>query len=112
MFRNDQQRSEACRVLLRSGRLDHLWTESGPTEEACALLAARGGYLSGGQGVLLLVAFDFWNGEAKVGFDQIAYRLDASRQRRVAELLIALSAGPDAIDQWIEHRRDKPWAQR
>jgi len=54
MFRDDRQIRDAIRVPLRSLRLQHLWTETGPTDRALELLADRGGPLSHGEALVLL----------------------------------------------------------
>jgi len=47
--------ARACRVLLASARVEHLWTENGPTTEATALVEVDG-LLSPQERVILLAA--------------------------------------------------------
>jgi hypothetical protein len=104
LFRDDRQTAAAVRVLLRAVRLDHLWTEAGPTDEALALLDARGGAMSHGEALVLLAAFDFWNGQGKALLAELLAVLDADRTRLVAMLMIAAADGPAAVDRWLaEH---------
>ena len=101
MFRNDRQICEAVRVLLRSIRLEHLWTDFGPTDEALKLLEDRGSPLSHGEAVMVLTAFDFWNGDGKVEFRELLTVLDRERLALVASLMLASSEGSDAVDRWM-----------
>ena len=47
-FRDPQQRFEACRALLATGELAHLWTEKGPTDEASCARAGNPSRMPGG----------------------------------------------------------------
>lgn len=108
MFRDDRQISTAVRVLLRSLRLDHLWTDSGPTDEALKLLEQRGGAMSHGEQLMLLVAFDFWNGKGKAELGELLAVLDGERMRLVASLMIAATEGSAAVDHWLTEHRAPP----
>lgn len=99
-FRDDKQRNAVCRAMLATLHLDHLWTQRGPTEQACELMEARGGYLSRGESTLLLVAFDVYNGTAHTSFDHVLYGLDPKRAAMVGTFLVAFAVG--GIDAWIE----------
>jgi catechol 2,3-dioxygenase-like lactoylglutathione lyase family enzyme len=81
MLRADQQLARACRALLETVRLERLWTEEGPTQEASELLETAGRQLSQDERSVLLVAWTFWNG---------------SGRRRLAELLEHVDADPMA----------------
>jgi hypothetical protein len=70
VFRDDEQLSRACRALLASVRHAELWTRSGPTPEAMALLERDGGPLSSGERIVLLAAFAFWNGSGRLELTQ------------------------------------------
>lgn len=109
MFRDDRQICDAIQVLLGSVRLQHLWTDTGPTERALELLAARGDALSHGEALLVLAAFDFWNGHGKVELGEILAVLDGDRTEFLASLMLASSGGAVAVDRWLaEHRRGSP----
>lgn len=106
MFRDDRQICDAVRVLLSSLRLEHLWTESGPTEQALRLFEDERGAMSHGEALLLLAAFDFWNGHGKVDLGEPLAVLDSDRLKLAASLMIAASEGSRAVDRWIaEHGR-------
>jgi hypothetical protein len=113
MFRSEAQQCQAIRVLLGSLNLQHLWTEKGPTKQACDYLESSP--LSHGERVLLRCAFDFWNGEGKV----LLYRdllgvLDSARLESVLTLASAANAGQEAVDHWIagERVRERQTAAR
>lgn len=100
-WRSDDQRAAVARALLGLVRLERLWTSSGPTDEALELLAAGGGPLSGGQALMLRVAFDAWNGEGGAPLGEILGRLDNRNLAAVGELVMALAMGGGEIDDWI-----------
>jgi hypothetical protein len=108
MFRDDRQTSDAVRVLLRSVGLERLWTDAGPTEEALKLRDQRGGPMSHGEALVLLAAFDFWNGQGKVQLSDLLAVLDGERTRLIATLMIAASEGASAVDRWIAEHRAAP----
>ncbi|MCW5831344.1 MAG: hypothetical protein KIS78_02670 [Labilithrix sp.] len=104
MFRDDAQISRACRALLASVRMEHLWLETGPTSEAGALLDANGGPLSSGERVMLLAAWAFWNGSGGLTLAEILASLDPERAEALCFLVLATKHGANAIDDWIaEH---------
>jgi hypothetical protein len=107
MFKNEKQRIEAVRALLRTlfseRQVQGWWDDSGPTEVACNILAKNGGYLSHGEAILFRAAFDFWNGSGKVTLDEIIHTLDHKRVRAVCGLITALNKG--AVDVWIYRRQ-------
>jgi hypothetical protein len=78
-----------------------MWTPTGPTPEAIALLEARGGPLSSGERVVLFAAWAFWNGADNATLADVIYRLDDTNLRAIATLMLALAQGAHAIDQWI-----------
>lgn len=98
MWASELHRYAAIRQLLRSVDQEHLWAVErkngpgpGPTEEACDLLKAGGGTLSGGEWCVLRVAFDIWNGRGKVTVDEVL-ALDRERLRAVTEAMLARDA--------------------
>ena len=99
-FRDEQQRSSACRALLATGELGHLWTERGPTDEARRLLAeVPKPPLSAGHRVLFLAAWAFWTGERlPFRFDELVGLPEAEP---ICKLMTATIYGPKAIDVWL-----------
>jgi hypothetical protein len=78
-----------------------MWTATGPTAEAIALLEASGGPLSSGERVVFFAAWAFWNGTDNATLADVIYRLDVTNLRAIATLMLALAQGGHAIDQWI-----------
>lgn len=105
MFRNDRQMCEALQALLESVSLDHLWTLDGPTRAALKYRDANGGPLSSGERILLLAAFDLWNGTGNLKFGEVPGPLDPRRARKLLSLLSAITCGSDAVDQWLKRER-------
>lgn len=101
MFRDHRQICDAVRVLLRSLRLEHVWTDSGPTQQALKLLEDRGGPLSHGEALMVLAALDFWNGHGKAELGELLAVMDGERMKLVASVMIACSQGPSFVDEWI-----------
>jgi hypothetical protein len=101
MFKSEAQQCAAIRCLLTSLNLQRLWTEKGPTKQACDYL--EGSPLSHGEQVMLRCAFDFWNGEGKVTlYRDLLGVLDSRRLNEVLTLAMAVNAGGDAVEDWIE----------
>lgn len=105
MFRDDAQISSAVLVLLHSVQLERLWTAAGPTNEAVELADKRGGPMSHGEALIVLVAFDFWNGHGHARLDELLAVLDPDRIRLVATLMIAAAEGGEAVDRWLSQHR-------
>jgi hypothetical protein len=101
MFRTEAQRACVCTALCDVARLDEMWTVSGPTERAIALLESDGGPLSSGERIVLLSAWQLWSGEGKVTLGDVAYRLDGRNLRAIGTLLVAVAGGGAAIDAWL-----------
>ena len=109
MFRNERQRSAVAYVLLDSLQLGKLWTVEGPTEAACTLLKKRGGSLSSGERLILLAAFDLWNGDGHADFSELLYRLDDTRLHLLGSFLVAFASGSSGVDRWLaKHLRTDP----
>ena len=106
MFRNDYQKSTACKTLLALVFLGELWNDR-PTEEALAFFSSTSSHrqLSPGQKTLLKAVFSIWNPyfqEARIG--EAIVNLDSSAQKALWELLLA-SAEKDkgeAVDLWLK----------
>jgi len=111
MFRNEAQQVAAVRILLRSVRLEHLWQDNGPTDHANQLIDHKGGAMSHGETLMLQVAFDFWNGWGLAKFADVVNDLDGTRLPLVANLMIAVGQGAEAVDQWIADYGDPPASQ-
>lgn len=104
MFHDDKQLARACRALLATVRLGHLWCDRGPTQEATELLEADGGPLSSGERVMLLAAWAFWNGSGRLTLAEVLERLDCEPTEVLCFLVMASKYGPDAVDDWLlEH---------
>lgn len=99
-FRDDQQRSAACRALLATGGLERLWTDRGPTAKARRLLTETPDPpLSAGHRALFLAAWAFWTGErVPLGFDELVGLAEAEP---ICKLTTATIYGPKAIDVWL-----------
>jgi hypothetical protein len=114
MFENEKQRARVCRAILISARLDgwkeygkpggELWTDEGPTELAIDLLDRDGGPLSTGERIMFLIAWSLWNGDGKLRFDDVAYRIDGNNLRCIGTLLLAINEGGAAIEDWLLDR--------
>jgi hypothetical protein len=106
MFRDDHQLARACRALLATVCLDHLWSQDGPTSRARDLLERDGGPLSSGERVMLLAAWAFWNGSGGLTLAEVLERLDAEPAEALCFLMMASKYGADAVDDWlVEHGR-------
>lgn len=96
MWASEKQQCAVIRTLLASVHLERLWTATGPTKEAITLLEAKGGYLSSGERLVLLVAFDVWNGHGNAEVGDLLATLDERRLRAVTDALLARDAGEEA----------------
>lgn len=106
MFTSDTQKCAVIRALLKQVRLDYLWTLEGPTDAAIKLLEARGGPLSHGEQLMLLAAFDVWNGDGRATLGELLSVLDNQNLANLGTLLVAL-ASPNAgraVDAWLAAR--------
>jgi hypothetical protein len=104
MFRDDAQLARACRALLETVRLERLWTDSGPTDEATSLCDRDGGPLSSGERVMVLAVWALWNGGGALRFADIT-QLSGKPLEALGSFLAALSSGSIAVDSWL---RDHP----
>lgn len=101
MFRSEAQLARVCRALCAGARLDEMWTDAGPTENAIALMEANGGPLSSGERIVLLSAWAVWNSHDGARLADVLYRLDAPNLHAIATLMLAAAHGGAAIDEWI-----------
>ncbi len=90
MWQSDEQACKTIRAMLKSARLDRMWTDEGPTEEAVDLLEARGGPLSHGEAVMLRAAFALWNGKGDLTLDELLTTLDPENMRAVLRAVLVL----------------------
>lgn len=105
MFRDDRQRAAVCRAVCEQAGL-HLWTDDGPTERGKALLPQEGGPMSTGERIMFLAAWALWNGHGTVLLADVVDRLDEPNIECLGSLLVALAHGSDAVDEWLEARRE------
>jgi hypothetical protein len=102
VFRDDHQRAAVCQILCARVGRESLWTLTGPSPTAEQLLRAGGGALSHGEKVMLFVAWALWNGEGELTLNEVLNTLDGGNLRMVGELLVAISAGSEAIEGWLQ----------
>jgi hypothetical protein len=110
-FKNERQRAAVCRAVLHWRGIERYWKggasiSPGPTEEGCRELRAvkeRTSSLSHGEGILLAVAFDVWNGVGQCTLWNMSVWLSEDQLHAVGELLIAMSARDkgEKIGAWI-----------
>ncbi len=106
MFKTEAQQCKAIQLLLSSLRLEYLWTAHGPTEQACQFLESSP--LSSGEQILLRCAFDLWNGAGKVLlYHDLLGTLEPTRTHKLLSLVMAVSAGGSAVDEWIAREEDR-----
>lgn len=101
MFRSDEQLARACRVLCDQVGLGGLWTPSGPTAHAVDLLEAGGGPLSSGERIVMMTAWAVWNSDGNARVADVIHRLDDRNLSAIGSLMIAVSHGGHAIDEWL-----------
>jgi hypothetical protein len=111
MFRDDAQLARACRALLGTARLGHLWTDAGPTVEATELLAANGGPLSSGERVVLLATWAFWNGSGGLTLAEVLAQMHGEAAEALCFLVMASKYGADAVDDWLAEHGPRGGAQ-
>jgi hypothetical protein len=107
-FRDDRQKHEVIGALL-GPRLAAYWGETGPTELAFQVLERGSPTLSQGEALLILFAFDLWNGQGHASLGKVLGVTDAETLRRIGSLLVALSSeyAEEAIDLWIAQECDR-----
>ena len=110
-FRNRPERAQVCMTLLALIERPHLWSQSGPTETATALLLHSGSSLSPGERVLFLAAYACWDGTNELRFAELAL-LSPQNLHAIGTLLVALAADldtppgetPHAVIGWLDTR--------
>jgi hypothetical protein len=89
MWASEKAQTAAIITLLSPHpALAGLWTDKGPTRLACAFLE-HGAPLSGGEMLLLKVAFDLWNGRGKATVADLLTTLDERNLRAVCDAILA-----------------------
>jgi hypothetical protein len=78
-----------------------MWMASGPTPQALAFVRAGGGPLAGGERILLLAAFELWNGRGGISLAEVVEQLELKPAERLCSLVLAIKRGAKAIDDWI-----------
>jgi len=101
VFRNDEQLARACRALCAQVGLGGLWTPDGPTERAIELMEADGGPLSSGERIMAMTSWAVWNSHDGARVADVIHRLDNRNLAALGSLMIAVSHGMPAIDDWI-----------
>jgi hypothetical protein len=102
MFRDEFQASRALRALLQTTPgTSGMWMTSGPTPQALAFVRAGGGPLAGGERILLLAAFELWNGRGGISLSEVVEQLELKPAERLCSLVLAIKRGAKAIDDWI-----------
>lgn len=102
MFRGRAQLAEVCRLLTQDVAETQLWTRSGPTADARALVETATAQLGGTHRTMLQLAFWLWGeGERGPNFGTAVELLDRAHLHRVGSLLTAMADGADGIDRWI-----------
>ncbi len=87
MWKSGQQACTVIRGLLRRVRLDHLWTDEGPSQEAVQLLKDKGGPMSTSETLMLQVAFDLWSSSGHAPLDKLLGVLDGGNLRAVLDAI-------------------------
>jgi len=90
MWKSDAQACQVIGGMLKTTRLEYLWTADGPTDEACKLMQAGGGPLSHGQEIMLRVAFDLWNGGGKAELQDLIGVLDSGNLGAVLDAILVV----------------------
>ncbi len=84
---------ETAHLYSPDARIDRgLWTEEGPTQVALGYLK-NGAPLSHGESLVLLVAFDLWNGGGGAEVGDLLYTLDARNLRAVCLAMLQRDGG-------------------
>lgn len=107
------QRALVAKVLLdRVGRPD-LWSSTGPTATAVRLLKIEGTSLPQDQRLVLLFAFDLWNGSGRLGLLDLLQlsRSNAPLLGTVGRLLEAIALGATEVQIWADRQLRPPNAR-
>jgi hypothetical protein len=101
VFGSDEQLARACRALCALVGLGSLWTIDRPSPRAMALLEADGGPLSSGERIVVLTAWNIWNGSGNTSLGDAIHRLDDRSLAALGSLLVAVAGGAGEIDRWL-----------
>jgi hypothetical protein len=109
MFTSDRQKSHCIQTLLDMVNLGGYWNvpDVGPTGPSADGIRAFDKIeqhlspLSAGENILVLVAFDFWNGAGKASIWEMMNVLDSMLIRAIGELITAVAQPSDyQITKW------------
>jgi hypothetical protein len=103
-FRDRAQRAAVCATLTQEIWGGPYWTAEGPSLKANHDWVWRSS-LSTGERILICVALDLWNRSGAAEIGDLLRHLDHSHVCRIGALLVAISAGPAAIDRWLAEYR-------
>lgn len=116
MFQNDHQRAVVCAALTKTippAYSKGPWwiTEGNPRPSDRAITAIElledgsGLPISTGEKILLRTAWDIWNGRGMAPLGDVIARLSPNHIGRIGRLIVAIAAGPLAIDLWLAAER-------
>lgn len=105
MFKSERQRCQAIMTLWQGAPFEGSWTLDGPSDQALKWLRRRPGW-SASEVALFKLGWALWNDSAtKLNFVEV-WRFDATRLRKLGELLTAMSTvhvdRGEAVDAWLE----------
>lgn len=104
MFRSDEQKIKAFRVLLQRIDKPHLWTDNGPAPELVRIADTGRSAMSGGEKTLCLVTMALWGGNKRLAF-ALVDGLDNGALFAVGSLLCAVALGSSYVDAWIDEQQ-------
>lgn len=100
------QRGQVCEALTARLPRGPYWAAEKiggprPTERACDVREGLA-RLSESERVLVLVAWDAWNGGGETSLERILHSLDRNNLTMVGSLLVAIAAPSSvAVDEWL-----------
>lgn len=109
-FNSDEQRAAVCNRLCEAAQIrTRMWRiiPPGPTDAAKHVKTARPLLhpsrfgLSRSSNLIVLAAWDIWDGSGDVRIGALLEGLDPPVLRILAAALKAIAAGPEAIDDWL-----------
>lgn len=100
MFRDREQRSAACRLLLARVGLAHLWSDAGPIPR-CNAVDGESRACEADAHRMQSACWALWEGNESLSFAAVL-ELEGENLRAVATLLMCASKGPSYVDRWLE----------
>lgn len=103
MFQSEMQRAAVCEHLCQTARLrDRMWTLDPPGPTQAAIQVVRGkAPLSHGEKLMVLAAWDIWNGTGKCRVGELVDVLDGTNLATLGDCLKAIANGPRAVTRWL-----------